>query len=262
MWTWSSTASGVLESGTADFSTQVDAVSGFDLVIVLVNNSTVKATASAQILDGLYFDLSSGGAASSLSMYSATADLGLLTDSTSFQKDPTTATAGTNMCAPGTGAGTASAPNSTNCTVADGWQAAYNSSGLNGGAKATQQYGIGTTGQGGVFNGNGAQAGSFGFGIAPTAGVDPTTKGNGLEGAYPPGYTYQQGTFVLRGFTTANITVANVAGAYGTAPEATPAGTIVVNTATPEPASAGLFIGGLLLGLGLLRQTAVKRQSV
>jgi hypothetical protein len=53
---------------------------------------------------------------------------------------------------------------------------------------------------------------------------------------YPPGYVYGQVTFTLNGLTTSNITISDVAGAYGTAPEATPAATIV-NTSTPEPAT-------------------------
>jgi hypothetical protein len=185
-------------------------------------------------------------------MYSATADLGLLTNGTSYQNSPTAGTAGTNVCAPGTGAGTATAPNSTNCTVGGGWEAAYNASGLGGGAAATEHYGIGTTGQGGVFSGNANNGvGAFDYGIAPTIGVNPTQSG-GLNNAYPPGYIYQQATFTLRGLTTQNITVQNVAAAYGTMPEGTPAATNV-STATPEPASLFL-LGGALTMMAFLRR--------
>jgi hypothetical protein len=251
MWSWSSTVVGIPASGTVDFSTQVDSAGGFDLVIVLVNNAMTLPTSSSQVLDGVYFDLTSGPG-SGISMYSATADLGLL-NSGSYQTSPTAGTAGTNICAPGAG-GTASSPNSTNCTLGGGWEAAYGASGVGGGANATQQYGIGTTGQGGAFNGNGTTGtGSFDYGIAPVIGINPTKSG-GLSNAYPAGYVYEQGTFVLRGFTTQNIIVTNVEAAYGTAPEGTPAATNVASS-TPEPPAISLFGGGaLFLGLGLIRR--------
>src|SRR5260370_35540463 len=113
---------GIGGGGTVEFSPKVDG-SGFDLVIVLVNNSTTLPTSSAQILDGVYFDLSSGPA-SGISMYSATADLGLLTNSTSFQNSPTAGTAGTNVYAPVIG-GTATSPNAANGTLGGDVEAAY-----------------------------------------------------------------------------------------------------------------------------------------
>lgn len=263
-WTWGQDSShpalvsGVAVAATVNFAVQADAISGFDLVITLVNNSTTLPTSTAEILDGLYFDLSSGPA-SAISVYSATANLGLL-DSGSAQSAPTAGTAGKNICAPGVGTGSTTgstgqptAPNATNCTVAGGWEVAYNSVSLGGGASATQHYGIGTTGQGGVFNGNSGNAGAFDYGIAPQVGVNPAL-GGGLSNAYPHGYTYKQATVILRGFSTSNIIVTNVAGAYGTAPEGTPAATSVI-TASPEPSALSLVMGGcLLLALGRRRE--------
>lgn len=248
---WSSVYLGVDLSGTATFSTQVDG-GGYDLVIQISNTGDMLPTSTAQILTGLYFDLSSGGA---LSMVSAVANLGMLTNGSSLQTSPTSGTANTNICAPGTTLQGAN-PICSSGFVAGGWEATYNSTGLGGGAAATQHWGIGTTGQGGVFSGNGNNAGAFEYGIAPVVGVNPTQAG-GLNNAYPPGYVYETATFVLSGLTTSNITISNVGAAYGTAPETVDAATNITQlTATPEPASAGLlFVGaGLLLSLGLRRK--------
>ena len=139
------------------------------------------------------------------------------------------------------------APNATNCTVSGGWESAYRSTGIGGGASATQEWAVGTSGQSGIFHGN--DVGTFDYGVAPgnSVGVNPAL-GGGLSGGYPPGYIYGQVTFILKGLTTSDVTVSQVAGAYGTNPEATPAAT--VNTSTPEPATFGMFfLAALLLAI-------------
>lgn len=242
-WTWSSTITSVNVAGGASFSVGADTTGagGYDLTIVVDNTANQLPTSTAQILTGLYFDIS--GFTGALSMYSATADLGML-ESGSAQNTPTAGTANTPMCAKGAGEN-ALAPNSTNCTVSGGWESAYNSSGIGGGAAAKQHYGLGTSGQTGIFHGN--DVGTFDYGVAPggTVGINPA-NGGGLSGAYPPGYVYGEAVFVLTGLTTQNITIQNVSGAYGTAPEGTPAATNMT-TALPEPSSVTMLLAGVML---------------
>lgn len=250
-WAWSSTVSGVAVSGTADFLTQPDGA-GYDLVIVLSNTGTQLPTSTAQILTGLYFDITSEPGP--LSMLSATATLGMLSDGTA-QTTATPGTLNTAMCAAGRGEN-AFAP-AASCTVDGGWESAYNASGIGGGASATQHYGIGTTGQTGIFQGVNVNA--FDYGIAPggTVGIDPVTFNGGLPGAYPPGYVYGEATFVLSGLTTTDIEISDVSGAYGTTPEGTPAATVDQPTVVPEPMSTGmaLLAGSLLILYGRRRRT-------
>jgi hypothetical protein len=175
-------------------------------------------------------------------MYSAVADLGMLTTGAN-QTSPTVGTAGTNAWATGAGEN-ALAPNATNCAVTGGWESAYNSSGIGGGASATQEWAVGTSGQTGIFHGN--DVGTFNYGVAPgnSVGVNPAA-GGGLSGGYPAGYIYGQVTFTLKGLTTSDVSVSGVSGRLRNNPEATPAGT--VNTSTPEPATFGIFLAGALL---------------
>ena len=142
----------------------------------------------------------------------------------------------TNICAPGTG-GTA-LNNTCTSTIAGGWEAAYNPAGLGGGAAATQHYGVGTSGQGGVFSGNSANAGNANYGVVGTAGINTGLDG---VGKMVP-YSYHTATIVLAGLITSNVTISNVSGVYGTAPEGTPAAFV---DSAPEPGTYLLFAGGL-----------------
>jgi hypothetical protein len=256
-WSWSSSINSTDVSGSASFSIVADGP-GFDLVIVLDNTADELPSGTADILTGLYFDLSSTSSTPGpLSMYSAVADLGMFTNAGGLQTVATNLTAGTNACAPGAGE-SASAPNATNCTVDGGWESAYQSTGIGGGASAAQHWAVGTSGQTGIFHGN--DVNTFDYGVAPGGGVgvDPTA-GGGLGGAYPPGYIDGEVTFTLQGLTTSDITISNVSGAYGTAPEGTPAGTS--DTSTPEPATMGLFLAGCALLLVLRRTTRLPVNS-
>jgi hypothetical protein len=249
-WTWSSLVVGVPVSGSVVFSTQADGA-GFDLVIDLSNTSTTLPAGTAQVLDGLYFDVTPA-VGDVFSMKSAIADVGLLTNSASTQTVPTPGTAGTNICAPGAG-GTGLAP-SCAITVGGGWETAFGASGVGGGAGATEHYAIGTTGQGGVFIGNpNTGVGAFNYGIAGPGGVNPTL--DGLGGAYPAGYVFDTATFTLSGLTSQNIALSNVEAAYGTAPEGTPTATLAT---VPESASLGMFTGGAML-LALATRRRVTR---
>ena len=103
-WSWSgksslyTVANNDILSGAASFSMVPDGAA-FDLVIVLQNTAALQPLGTADILTGLYFDLSSATSTpGALSMYSAVADLGLLTTG-SNQTSPTSGTAGTNSCA-------------------------------------------------------------------------------------------------------------------------------------------------------------------
>ena len=259
-WAWSTQITAVDVSGTASFSVSADTTGagGYDLTIVVDNTADQQPMATAQILTGLYFDIS--GFTGALSMYSAKADLGML-ESGSAQNTPTTGTANTPMCAKGAGGTGGAAPNATNCTVSGGWEAGYSSGGLGGGASATQHYGLGTSGQTGIFHGN--DVGTFDYGVAPggTVGINPA-NGGGLSGAYPPGYVYGEAVFVLTGLTTQNITILNVSGAYGTAPEGTPAATNTTQSSLPEPSSATMLLTGgamLVASMGSRRRRASRR---
>ena len=265
-WSWSTQISAVDVSGTASFSVDADThgLGGYDLTIVIDNTADQLPTSSSQILAGLYFDITPSVGA--LSMYSAIADLGIL-KSGSAQTSAPVSTQNTNVCAPGTNQ-SGVAPNVANCTVSGGWQAVYNNSGVGGGAKATQQYGIGTSGQGGVFNGN--NVGGFDYGIAPGngVGIDPNINGGsgglGSKQVDPadgtgPGYVYGEVVYVLTGLNTSAITIANVESAYGTAPEGVVAATNITQQSLPEPSSATMLLAGgsmLLMGMGILRRRA------
>jgi hypothetical protein len=259
-WAWNTTSSiGTAISGTASFSLINTGSGTWDLQIVLSNTSMAFAEGTADILTGLYFDLiPNSGSIGALAMKSAVQNFGMMYNGTGIQTAPnaTPVNGSTNICAPNQGLSSL-APVCAS-TTAGGWETSYSSSGLGGGAKATQHWGIGTTGQGGVFSGNSGDAGAFDYGIAPVPGVDwtvgsgitnSTATGGGKSGA---GYIWKAATFTLTGLTTDQFSIANVAGAYGTAPESTPAAT---NTASlPEPASLSMMAGGMLLLLGLGRR--------
>ena len=115
-------------------------------------------------------------------MLSALATEGLLT----LDSPVTPVQVDANICAL---LGGLDAPNALcSSTAVGGWEAAYQASGIGGGASATQLWGIGTTGQTGVFHGNDVQ--TFNYGIVPSAGVTPT---NGFD-TYP--FVYHTATAV------------------------------------------------------------------
>jgi len=241
-WSWTDTVSTISVAGKVVFSTQQDG-GGYDLVIDLYNTSTVQPTSTAQLLTGLYFDISPSPGP--LKMRSAIAPDGLLND----VNNPTVVdplTLGANMCAP-FGAQLAPDPTDLPCVapasggsaIDGGWQAAYQfPTGIGGGANANQHWGIGTSGQTGVFQGNHVNA--FNYSIAGTIGVTGTQGGLTNEFLYAYGY----GQFVLSGLSSEDITISNVSGAYGTAPEGTPAAQ--EESDTPEPATVTGIAGGLI----------------
>lgn len=179
----------------------------------------------------MYFDISPSPGA--LQMVAAVATTGLLT-----VLSPTEAVSpDASICAPGHGE---NAPDPI-CptTVGGGWEASYNASGLGGGAAAAQHWGIGTTGQGGVFHGQ--DVNTFEYSIIPNAGVTPD---NGFD-TYP--FVSITATFTLKGLTSSDITISNVASAYGTQPEAVPNASLVTDTSVPEPGTVGMLAAGILL---------------
>lgn len=232
-WSWRGTVSSGPASGSATFWVAADGA-GWDLIIAIKNTAPAAPTTTAQILTGLWFDVSSSQGA--LTMKSAVADSGL--QSSLNQTGADSGSVGTNICAPGSGG---TAPSSAcGSTIGGGWEAAYGATGLNSGSVA-EHYGIGTSGQSGVFNGNSSTGvGNADYGLVPGNGVGDGSGGGGVSGMLP--YTYATAKFVLGGLTTNTITISNVVGTYGTLPEGTPAGTNV--TPTPEPASVVLLLAG------------------
>lgn len=233
IWQWNGSFGGYALTGMVDFSV-IQNGAQWALQIDITNNATVIPPTTADILTGIYFDVTATGQGA-LGVKSAVATGGLL--DTTHQAPGTQFNVGTNICAPGKG-GTA-LNNSCAATIGGGWEAAYNPSGIGGGQTAKQKYGVGTSGQGGVFSGNSANAGNANYGVAPTAGINVGL--DGIGGMVP--YSYQTVTIVLYGLITPNVTISNVAAAYGTAPEATPAGLIDING--PEPGTWLMMGGGI-----------------
>jgi hypothetical protein len=232
-WTWTS---GTL-AGEADFSIVADAASGFyDLQIVLTNTATAAPSVSSDVLSGLYFDVNStAGSLGALSMISAAATGG--TVSSTGQTTATAGTIGANICAPGAG-GSAGSPTCA-VTLPGGWEAAYNSTGFT--PTLTQHYAIGTTGQTGTFIGNSSTGtGQLNYAIMPSSGVSTSANG-GVSGNFP--YVLASATLTLGKISTNQITISHVAGAYGTAPEATPS---AQTTTVPEPGSLAIIGAGLI----------------
>jgi hypothetical protein len=211
-------------SGNAVFSITPDAVSGYDLMIALTNTSTSVQTLTAEVLTGLFFNIVSTPGQGALTMLSAAATDGLInTTGTNI----VSGSQGSNICAPN------SSLVSCSTTLTGGWEAAYNPAGFLGNPNGLTPWGIGTAGFG-VFNGG--SVGNSNYGVVSTAGID-TSANNGFKNSVP--FSYETATFVLRGLTTNQVTINNVSAAYGTLPEAIPAGQLVV-TAIPEPGTFSL----------------------
>ena len=241
-WSWSATGTGgEAITGTADFSVVPDATAGFyDLTIALTNTSATQPSVSSNVLTGLYFNLSTSPGA--LGMLSATATGGLVSNLGQTTADG--GSIGANICAPGIG-GTAVA-DTCGSTLPGGREAAYHSA-------SAQQYAIGTTGQSGVFNGNATTGtGQLNYGIAPAVGLSLSSN-TGITNEFP--YVLGTATFTLRALTTDQITVSDVSGAYGTAPEFSEAATTVTPRDTPVPEPSVLAIMGIgLAGIMFARR--------
>src|SRR6516164_8509594 len=173
VWAWTGTVSGNAVSGIVSFSIVPDGA-GFALQLDITKTATTVPPTTAAVLTGIYFDLTALGQGA-LGVKSATATGGLV-DATN-QTTPLASTLNTNICAPGKG-GTA-LDNTCSSTIAGGWEAAYNPAGLSGGALATRHYGVGTSGQGGVFSGNAANAGNANYGVVVTPGINTGLDGVG-----------------------------------------------------------------------------------
>ena len=240
IWEWTGTLNSYALSGTAQFSV-IQNGAQWALQIDITKTGTAIPAGTANILTGLYFDLSATGQGA-LGMQSAIATEGLLDDTR--QAPGSQFNIGASVCAPGKG-GTA-LDNTCAATTAGGWEAAYNVLGLGGGSNALQQYGVGTSGQSGIFNGNKNNVGNANYGVAPIAGID---TGNANIGNMTP-YSYHTVTIVLNGLVTPNVTISNVTAAYGGTPEAVvdaenlAGGGAGVNG--PEPGTWLTFIGGFI----------------
>jgi len=222
---------------------------GCELTIEIEDTSPQAANSNPDMLDGLYFNIRQGTTSSQtagtspggLALVSAAAPDGLIN---ATGNTITTGSAGANICAPGGGTGVVTplcAP-----TVSGGWQSAYNTSGLGGGMSAKQVWGIGTTGQGGVFKGQ--AVGTFDYTILSSAGV------GSKETVYP--FVFDKADFVLTTLTSSNIYVWNVAATYGTGPDFV-IPTMYVSGETPEPRTF-VMISGAVLVLMMKRRRRVR----
>lgn len=238
LWTWSGMINSYSIAGTVQFTEAANNNSSYDLEMDISNTASAMPLGTADILTGIFFDISANVAQSALAMKSASATLGLL-DAT-HTTSPNSDTVGANICA-AEGAQSANDPTCTS-TITGGWQFAYKASGLGGVSNATQRYGVGTAGLG-IFNGN--SVGNANYGVAPSAGANPNT--DGLGNMEP--YSYRSIVILLTGITTANFTISNVSAVYGTLPDATPGALDSTSSATPEPGTWTMLLGGFVLVL-------------
>jgi uncharacterized protein (TIGR03382 family) len=251
LWSTVNPTYGLLK-GTAVFTvlpdanlTDCGASSCYFLQIAVTNTSTNPANQTSQIVNGLFFDITTSRGANlnqQLGMYSATATGGqLATTGTTI----VAGSVGANIC----GSGNVGAKTQV-CAGGSGWEAAYrdvNAAAFSvGGTAYTQHYGLGDAGWG-LFNGGGV--GNPTNGLVPGNGVGiSASANNGLKNKFP--YVYGSATFVLYGLKDPNILITNVVADYGTAPEAA----VGANTsAAPEPGAIVMAAGGLVL-LGALRR--------
>jgi hypothetical protein len=238
IWQWSGLLSGYTLSGSVDFSV-ITTGGQYALQMVITNNATAVPPSTSDILTGIYFNLA--GVPGALGMKSAKATDGLL-DAT-HQTPGTQYNAGTNICA---NAGSGARANLCATTLSGGWQTVYNPGGVGGGANATQKYGVGTSGQGGVFSGN--SVGNVNYGIAPSAGINVSL--DGVSNMVP--YSYNKVTIVLYGLISPNVVVNNVEAAYGAAPDAVLDAEIYESQ--PEPGTWATIAGGLVAMMWLRRK--------
>lgn len=261
-WDSSFTSGGTFNvAGNVLFSVQPDAVSGYDLVITLSNTATEVQAHSPAALTGLFWNMTvDGNDPGGLPMLSAQATGGLINSDGS---SPIAGTANFDMCADN---GTVSLV-ACSSTLQGGWQTKYTNA--VGGLASTQtsstgnfpavvDWGIGTAGLGGIFEGgnvNGPNTpvtpygpgGNFDFAILDN--LDTTHMGT-------TPYALNTATFILRGLTSSNINITDVFPAYGTAPEGVPTTTQQPppngpppppENNLPEPATMSVMGGGLAL---------------
>jgi hypothetical protein len=212
---------------------------GCQLTIELTNLSPDMIANNPDYLDGVYWDIQQGTtngvggtAPGALLMASGTAPLGLI-QSTGYNSTAA------NICAPGGGNGLTP---SCSQTVKGGYQVGYSATGIGGGANATQDWGLSTTGQS-YFQGKAVD--TFDYSVVPIAGVSGST--------YP--FVYEKADFVFTGLTSSSIFVTNVMAAYGTAPDFAPPATLVSGEG-PEPSTVVLVAGALVLLLTRKRRRA------
>ena len=235
-WAWTGTYNNVAMAGNAVFSV-VQAGAGWKLVVDLGNTAAANPKAPAEVLTGLYFNVT--GQSGALTLASAVATGGLF--KTTGQTVAAAGTANTNICAPGKG-GTAPA---SACSVlqAGGWEAGYNVSGLK--SATAEHWGIGTAGLG-AFQSAAADAGNSNYGLAPSHG-----DGTGTALAKQVPFVDGNAVYELSGLSSNLVAVTNVVAVYGTGPSVVLAanftGPFVV---IPEPPGAALLVLGLV---GLVR---------
>jgi hypothetical protein len=244
-WSGSYSASGETHplAGSVMFQTVSDGAA-YDLIITLANTAPEATPQSDWILDGLYFNIAQGttsgaGGTSPGALVPISATAYELASVTQNGKNGpfsvTYGSTGANICA-------GSHPGSYGCsgnTVSGGWQAAYSSSGLNGGA----QWAIGTA-KLGIFKGN--NVGGINYGITAPAGI----AGAQWSADSSP-YVHESASFTLRNLSSASIFVSGVGAVYGTGTVATG---VLISGESPEPHTAATVIAGAVLVLLLMRR--------
>jgi hypothetical protein len=219
-----------------DFTVIPEDATHWALRLDITNTATAVPASTADILTGIYFDLTAVGQGA-LGMSSAIATSGII-DAT-HQTPGTQYNVGTNICADGKG-GTA-LNNSCTANVAGGWEAGYWAGGIssvNSSLAGTQKYGVGTVGGGGLFMGQTNRTGNANYGIAPAAGINVVLSNVGNMAPY----SYRTASITLTGLTTPNIRISNVLAGYGGTNEAM---VWAVDTSTPEPGTWLMMACGL-----------------
>lgn len=245
-------------TGTVTFSTVADSTYGpsnYDLVITLVNQAPVASPASAYLLDGLYWNMTQGSTVSlasgtspgSLTMFSATASTFIMVNAAG---NGTSTGAGGSICGPGA-KGTTTIADTCTTKITGGWDEVYSTaaggigSAGTGTNKPTQNWGIGTTGQGGVFNGN--DVNPFNYALTSANGVFASNADKSTT------FAVSTAVFRFEGLSSSQIFIQQVAAAYGTAPEAV-TNTTLVSGESPEPSTVVLIAGALVLLLSRKRR--------
>ena len=100
VWVWTGLIGSYTVSGNVTFTVVSNTTGGFDLRMDIVNTAAALPPSTADILTGIYFDVTAPGQGA-IGMKSATASGGVI--DTAHPTVPASDTIGDNICAPGVG---------------------------------------------------------------------------------------------------------------------------------------------------------------